>query len=59
MGMRPSGLGERLKSRQYEDVAGAAEEGERWPLVVGSVGFLKREEAEVFEVPDVSAVGRF
>lgn len=29
MGIRPSGLGERLKSRQYEEVDGAADEGER------------------------------
>lgn len=39
MGINPSGLGDRLKSRQKDELA---EEGERWPFVVGGergVGF--------------------
>lgn len=32
MGIKPSGLGDRLKSRQKDELA---EEGERWPFEVG------------------------
>lgn len=42
IGIRPSGLGERLRSRQYDDKDGAADDGERWPFK--EEGLLAEEE---------------
>lgn len=42
IGIRPSGLGERLRSRQYDEKDGAADDGERCPFE--EEAFLAEEE---------------